>query len=130
MRKKHYINHNPTIIEKVNKMSQNALLINYQYCSGCHSCELACRNALNLDTKAWGIKLTEVEPFEYRERQWEWIFCPVPTKLCDLCEGRVAEGRKPACVHHCLAACLEFGSLEEMAARAAEIGSRVSLFVP
>ena len=108
----------------------NALLINYQYCSGCHSCELACRNELGLGLDTWGIKLTEVRPFELEDGSFEWIYQPVPTKLCTLCADRVAAGKDPACVHHCLAFALEFGTLEEMTKRAAEIGSRVSIFLP
>jgi Fe-S-cluster-containing dehydrogenase component len=91
---------------------------------------LACRNALRLDLTAWGIKVAEVEPFEYAKKKWEWVYQPVPTKLCNLCEDRVAAGKDPACVHNCLAACMEFGSLEDMTKRAAEIGTRVSVFIP
>jgi Fe-S-cluster-containing dehydrogenase component len=91
---------------------------------------LACRNTRGLDQGAWGIKVAEVEPFEYGKKKWEWIYQPIPTKLCDLCEGRIAQGRRPSCVHNCLADCMEFGTLEGMAKRAAEIGARVSIFVP
>ena len=108
----------------------NALLFNYQYCSGCNSCEIACRNHLGLGLGEWGIKLTEVKPFELADGKMEWIYQPVPTQLCDLCADRVAEGKKPACVHHCLSFCIEYGTVEEMAARAAELGERVSVFLP
>ena len=110
-------------------MTKNALLVDYQYCSGCHSCELACRNVLGLGLGQWGIKLAQVEPFELDDGSFEWIYQPIPTKLCDGCEERVAEGKKPACVHNCLAFCLEFGTLEDMTKRAEEIGKRVSLFL-
>ena len=30
-----------------------ALLINYEYCSGCHSCEIACRNHLGIGLGKW-----------------------------------------------------------------------------
>ena len=109
---------------------KNALLVNYQYCSGCHSCEIACRNEHGLDLGEWGVQVAEVKPFEIGEDEFEWIYEPIPTKLCDLCEERVSRGEDPACVHHCLAFCLEYGTLDEMAARADEIGSRVSIFVP
>lgn len=109
---------------------KNALLINYQYCSGCHSCEIACRNALGLGLGEWGMKLTEVEPFELDDGSFEWIYQPVPTKLCNLCEDRVEAGKKPACVHNCLALCIESGTLEEMMDRAEEIGGRVSIYLP
>jgi len=114
----------------------NALLFNYEYCSGCHSCEIACRNALGLGLGEWGIKVTEVKPFKVPgeapvgDPATEWIYQPVPTKLCDLCAERVEAGKKPACVHNCLAFCIEYGTLEEMAKRAEEIGGRVSIFLP
>jgi Fe-S-cluster-containing dehydrogenase component len=28
--------------------------------------------------------------------------------------GRVAQGMKPACVHHCMTKCMSFGPIEEM----------------
>lgn len=111
-------------------MSQNALLFNYEYCSGCHSCEIACRNHLGLGLGKWGIKITEVKPFELEGGGMEWIYQPVPTQLCNLCADRLAAGEKPACVHNCLSFCIEYGTLEEMAQRAAEIGGRTSIFLP
>ena len=39
------------------------ILINYEYCTGCHSCEVACRNELGLAAGEFGIKLTEVGPY-------------------------------------------------------------------
>ena len=113
-------------------MTTNALLFNYEYCSGCHSCEIACRNHLGLGLGAWGIKVEEVKPFPIPSdtSKVEWIYQPIPTQLCDLCAERIATGDSPACVHHCQAFCIEYGSLEDMAKRAAEIGGRTSIFLP
>ena len=114
-------------------MSNNALLFNYESCTGCHSCEIACRNHLGLGLGKWGIKVCEVEPFrtdDASRNNMEWIYQPVPTKLCDLCEDLVKAGEKPACAHHCLSFCIEYGTPEEMCARASELGSRVSVFLP
>lgn len=111
-------------------MDKMALLFNYEYCSGCHSCEIACRNHLGASLGEWGIKVTEVKPFEMPDGKMEWIYQPVPTRLCDRCEDLVAAGEKPACVHHCLSFCIDYGDVQEMASKAAEIGGRVSLFLP
>lgn len=113
-------------------MSKRALLFNYEYCSGCHSCEIACRNHLGLGLGKWGIKVAEVKPFNLNDddNKMEWIYQPIPTQLCNLCADRLAKGEKPACVHNCLAFCIEYGTLEEMEQRAEEIGGRVSIFVP
>ncbi len=111
-------------------MSKNGLLINYQWCTGCHSCEVACKNALKLPIGKWGIKLVENGPWEVTPGKFEWDYLAVPTQLCDLCADRVAAGKKPSCVHHCLAQCMDYGPVEELAAKAAEMGPKTTIFIP
>ena len=110
-------------------MSKKALLINYKYCSGCHSCEIACRNHLQCGLGKWGIKLTEIQPFEAHPGDWNWDYVPVPTKLCDQCAERVEAGEKPACVKHCQSFCMEYGTPEERAKRAEELGDKTAIFM-
>ena len=102
----------------------NALLIDHEYCTGCRSCEIACRNAHEdtIGSQQWGIHVHEEGPWKLSDNKWEWEYLPFPTHLCDLCAERVKEGRKPACVHHCLALCMEYGTVEEMAKRAEAAG--------
>ena len=111
-------------------MGKYGLLIDYQYCSGCHSCELACRNEHGLGLGEWGIKLAEVPPFEVAPDDWEWDYIPVPTKLCDLCEDKVSQGLPPACVQVCLCSSLEYGSIDELAKSAQEKDCKVAIFMP
>lgn len=113
-------------------MSRNGLLIDYQWCTGCHSCEVACKNEHNIPIGKWGIKMTEVGPFKLDgDNKWEWNYVAVPTSLCDLCEDRVAEGKQPSCVLHCLGKCMEYGTIEELAKKMAGMDStRVALFAP
>ena len=40
-------------------MTQKALYIDYEFCSGCHSCEVACRNEIECGIDDWGIKVLE-----------------------------------------------------------------------
>ncbi|HCF70666.1 MAG TPA: oxidoreductase, partial [Syntrophomonas sp.] len=40
-------------------MSRNGLLIDYEYCTGCHSCEVACKKELELPKGKFGIKLAK-----------------------------------------------------------------------
>ena len=96
-----------------------ALLVNYEYCTGCHSCEVACRNELGLAAGEFGIKITEVGPYKYTEdlgleNNWEWVYVPVLTKACNLCEDRSKLGKLPSCVQACQAWCLYYGEAEDL----------------
>lgn len=109
-----------------------ALLVDYRYCTGCQSCEIACKNELGLATKdePWGIKVLHFGPWELPDGKWEFDYFPLPTQLCDLCQARIEAGKKPACVHHCLAQCLEYGTVEEMALSMAEKDGKAYLIQP
>lgn len=111
-------------------MSRNGLLIDYEYCSGCRSCEVSCRNEKNIPREKWGIKMLEVTPWNIEGDKWGWDYIPVPTELCDLCEDRVAKGEKAPCVLHCLGQCMEIGPVEELAKKMAAKGKKMALFVP
>lgn len=111
-------------------MSDNALLINYGYCSGCRSCELACRNEHNLPEGSWGIRVRAEEPWQHPNGKWNWDYLPVPTGLCDMCEHRVGNGHDPMCVQSCQAKVIEFGSTETMMERLAELGGKTVVFKP
>ena len=99
-------------------MNMKGILINTEYCTGCHSCEVACRKELDLGKGEWGIKLTETGPWKYETGkaagQWEWTWTPVITKACDMCEDRVAKGKMPMCVQHCQAWCMYYGEVEDL----------------
>lgn len=110
-------------------MNEYALLIDYKYCTGCHVCEVSCRKEHDIPLDEWGIKLNEMGPVKMGG-SWLWDYVPVPSDLCDLCENRVAEGKKPACVHHCLAQCMELVPVEELSVKMAEHGSKVACFIP
>lgn len=110
-------------------MGNHALVIDYKYCTGCHTCEIACRNEKGIPREEWGIKLTEVGPEKIGDK-WYWNYVPVPSDLCDLCADRVEEGKKPACAHHCLAQCMYVVPLEEVPAKLAEVGKTAVCFVP
>jgi len=106
------------------------LLIDYDWCTGCHSCEIACQVEHNLPLGQYGIKIAELGPWEYAPDVWQYSYVPMPTNQCDLCVFRTAAGMLPTCVKHCQAQCMEYGSLEELTARAAEIGHKVAIFLP
>ncbi len=97
------------------------LLVNYEYCTGCHSCEVACKKYLGLKENEYGIKVSEIGPFEFSnssenpKEKWEWHFIPSLTKACNMCEDRVAKNKMPMCVQHCQAWCMYFDEVEELA---------------
>ena len=69
------------------------ILINYEYYTGCHSCEVACRNELGLGRGEYGIKLTEVGPYKYEteivaDTPYEWVYNPTITNDCNTNEWR------------------------------------------
>ena len=110
------------------------ILVNYEFCTNCHSCEIACKKYLGLEKGEFGIKVTEVGPYAYSKasgtgkEKWEWVYSPVLTKACNMCEDRVAKGKIPMCVQHCQAWCMYYGEAEELIKK---IGNetRWSLFV-
>ena len=96
-------------------MKQLGILVDYQWCTGCHSCEIACRNEKGIGLGEWGMKLMEVGPWQVGDTdQFEWNYIPVPTNYCDYCVDRLEEGRRPACAHNCLADVIQVGSVEEL----------------
>lgn len=95
---------------------RKALLIDYEFCTGCHSCETACKMELGLPLGQYGIKIAEDGPRKLENGKWELNYIPIPTSLCDLCEKRVGEGKLPTCVHHCQAGCMHYGTVDEMSA--------------
>lgn len=90
------------------------LFIDYGYCTGCHTCEVACKKEHHLEKGQWGIHVLQDGPRQKEDGSWEFTYLPLPTSLCDLCSERVGEGRLPMCVHHCHAGVMEFGELEEL----------------
>lgn len=110
-------------------MSKDALVIDYKYCTGCHACEITCQNEHELADGEWGIKITEHGPKKLNGK-WFWDYVPVPSKICDLCADRRAEGGVAPCTIHCLAQCMSIVSIEELPAKLAELGEEVAVFIP
>lgn len=94
-------------------MPKNGLLIEYEYCNGCHTCEVACKQELNLPVGKWGIKLNEIITDNKGRMRIDYI--PFPTDLCDLCKARTDRGEQPSCVKHCHTACMMYGPISELA---------------
>jgi Fe-S-cluster-containing dehydrogenase component len=98
--------------------------VDYQWCTGCHSCELACQMENDLSAGQFGIKIAQIGPWEYGEKEWQYTYMPILTDQCNLCGGRIAKGKLPSCVQHCQAKCIKFIEDEE-AARALSDNKRL-----
>ncbi len=106
-------------------MPHYGLLIDYEYCTGCRSCEVSCKEEHDFPVGVWGIRVHEDGPWQKcgdsdAGFNFNWNHLPAPTDLCDLCTERIEAGREPICVHHCLAACMKFGTIEELAVELAK----------
>ena len=108
-------------------MAKRGLLIHYDYCTGCHTCEVACKQEHDYPAGRWGIMVKDCT--RETEDKVQVDFLPFPTDLCDLCVSRVGDGQKPACVKHCMAACISYGELADLA-REMEGKPRSVLFAP
>lgn len=109
-------------------MERKGLMIHYEYCTGCHSCEVACKQEHNYPVGRGGIHLNEVIT-ELPDKTLRIDYLPFPTQHCNLCAARTARGEQPACVKHCQAAIMFYGSLAELA-KMMEQQPRSVLFVP
>ena len=109
-------------------MSKNGLLIHYEYCTGCHTCEVACQQEHDFPVGKCGIKVTEYV-YAAEKKPVAVDYLPFPTELCDLCINRWREGEKPACVKHCQSFCMSFGPIDQLVQRMQDL-PRSALFSP
>ncbi|MFC2043922.1 4Fe-4S dicluster domain-containing protein [Chloroflexota bacterium] len=93
-------------------MPKYGLLIEYEYCVGCHACEFACKQEHNCLDGESGICVNKVES---EIAGGKLYYFPFPTDNCNLCGKRIARGLKPACVHSCWVGAMKFGTIQELA---------------
>ncbi len=108
-------------------MTRNGLLINYDYCTGCHSCEVACRVEHGFSDDEGGIAVKQVGPWEYAADEFQYSFMPVITDQCDQCASRLEEGKDPTCVHHCQAQVMAYGNAADLQAQV-PVGSKSVIY--
>lgn len=111
-------------------MARYGILVDYDFCCGCHTCEVACQKEHGYTTGQWGVKVEQVGPFRIEGRKKVVYDCmPVLTNLCDLCAERTGKGKLPTCVHHCQTGCMQYGTLEELSAQATR-PDKYALLIP
>lgn len=96
-------------------MALYGLLIDYYYCSGCRSCELACQQEHGYPPDRQGLRLSTIGPTPLPGGKWQFDHLPLHTPFCNHCAPRTAKGKLPACAHHCQSGCILFGTVEELA---------------
>ena len=109
-------------------MSRFGLLINYDFCTGCLTCEVACQQEHNYPPGRSGMKVRDYV-MKGRKNRVSVVYLPFPTDLCVLCAARTRAGEQPACVKHCQASCMRYGLISKLAE---EMGKRpkMVLFKP
>lgn len=111
-------------------MTRYGLLIDYEFCTGCHSCEVSCKMEHGIPEGQWGLRLAEIGPWPIgNSERWQYDYVPVPTAQCNLCAERTEKGKLPICVHNCQSACMQYGPVEELVKTMSEKGKTV-LFAP
>jgi len=96
------------------KRPKYGLLIDYEYCTGCYSCQVACCQEYGWEAGMSGMQVIESVQKLPNENAY-LCFLPFPTELCILCSPRTKKGLDPACVEHCMANVIKWGPLENLA---------------
>ena len=98
------------------------LLYDMEYCTGCFSCTVACKQENGFDAETWGVKVIE-QIYTFPNGHVQVDNVPFPTKLCDLCAERINSGEddKPACAKACQAGIIFYGEAEELLEKSKEL---------
>ena len=71
---------------------RNGLLIDYEFCTGSQSCEIACKQEHGFSVGTWGIRVLDEGPWEIDEKTVNWNKIPTPTAQ----SARQEENCRPA----------------------------------
>lgn len=99
-------------------MAQNGILVDMTYCTGCHACEVACKQENQFPVGISGIKIHElIMENSLLSDRVQFDYYPHFTNHCDLCASRISSGEddKPACCKHCGTFSLHYGDIDELA---------------
>ena len=92
---------------------KNGLLIDYEYCTGCFTCQVACAQEYHRPKEQVGMQ--DFETITIRPNGKPYLaHIPFPTENCILCVERTSRGLEPACVKHCMANVIRHGPIDEL----------------
>jgi Fe-S-cluster-containing dehydrogenase component len=94
-------------------MPKKGLMIDYEYCTGCHSCEVACKQEHGYPVGKGGIHLNEIMT-TMPDGRLRIDYLPFTTAYCDLCAARTRRGEPTACEKHCQAKVITYGPVSEL----------------
>ena len=110
------------------KKHEYGLLIDYEYCTGCMACRVACQQEYGWESGMSGMHVTELVQKLPHDKAY-LCYLPFPTELCVLCAARTRKGLKTACEQHCMAHVIKHGRVEDLAKEAGN-KARMVLWVP
>lgn len=110
-------------------ISNKGILIQYDYCTGCHACEVACKREHDFAKGDCGITVMQYGPKQDPDGTWDYFYLPATTNLCDFCIDRLEADKLPVCVHNCQAKIMEYGDVEDLARKMSYIKKCV-LYAP
>ena len=112
----------------MSKGTKCGLLIDYEYCTGCFACQVACAQEHRRPEEIVGIQVIEMVQMLPNGKLY-LSFIPFPTENCSLCASRTSKGLEPTCVKHCMAKCIKHGPIEDLAREMTKKG-RMVLWAP
>jgi len=112
----------------MSKGTKYGLLIDYEYCTGCFTCQVACAQEYHRPEESVGIQVIERVQILPNGKPY-LSFIPFPTENCSLCASRTMKGLEPACVKHCMAKCIKHGPIEDLAKEMTK-KTRMALWAP
>ena len=89
------------------------LYVDINRCTGCHACEVACRQEYGDPLAKWRIRLMTTKPRKIDGR-WHMYFIPVVSENCTGCESLLKKGEKPACIVVCPTEAIKCSEDEEL----------------
>lgn len=97
-------------------MSKKGILVDMNYCTGCHACEVACKQEHGYPVGIGGIKITEMIMESQDSDRVTFDYVPYFSHHCDMCASRIASGEcdVPACAKHCGTASIHYGEIDEL----------------